>query len=160
MDGQRPLGTIHGLGHAAQSSLWGKSCYGKTEQRLRQRVHATAPSAESLASRDVGGHERPRTEWIEIPVPALVTEEVFSLAQEQLENNKRHSPRRTVEPTLLQGMLVCEQCGYGLYRTSTQTSKQKLNYYRCIGSDGYRRLNGPVCSNRPIRQDYLDMFVW
>ena len=57
-------------------------------------------------------------------------------------------------------MLVCEQCGYGLYRTSTLTSKQKLNYYRCIGSDGYRRLNGPVCTNRPIRQDYLDEFVW
>src|SRR6266545_3575330 len=48
----------------------------------------------------------------------------------------------------------------GLYRTSTHTSKQKLNYYRCIGSDGYRRLRGPVCTNRPIRQDYLDQFVW
>src|SRR6266446_3141671 len=87
-------------------------------------------------------------------------QEMFALAQEQLEKNKRHSPRRTIEPTLLQGMLVCEQCGYGLYRTSTRTSKQKLNYYRCIGSDGYRRLNGPVCTNRPIRQDYLDQFVW
>jgi len=93
-------------------------------------------------------------------VPALVSDEMFALAQEQLEKNRRHSPRRTVEPSLLQGMLVCEQCGYGLYRTSTHTSKQKLNYYRCIGSDGYRRLNGPVCTNRPIRQDYLDQFVW
>jgi site-specific DNA recombinase len=77
-----------------------------------------------------------------------------------LEKNRRHSPRRTVEPTLLQGMLVCEQCGYALYRTSTHTSKQRLNYYRCLGSDGYRRLRGPVCTNRPIRQDYLDQFVW
>src|SRR3984885_9282327 len=85
---------------------------------------------------------------------------MFALAQEQLEKNKRHSPRRTVEPTLLQGLLVCEQCGYSLYRASTYTSKQKLNYYRCIGSDGYRRLRGPVCTNRPIRQDYLDQFVW
>ena len=47
-----------------------------------------------------------------------------------------------------------------MYRTSTHTTKHKLNYYRCIGSDGYRRLNGPVCTNRPIRQDYLDQFVW
>jgi site-specific DNA recombinase len=90
----------------------------------------------------------------------LVSEEVFALAEEQLEKNQRHSPRRTTEPTLLQGMLVCEQCGYALYRAATHTSKQKLNYYRCIGSDGYRRLNGPVCTNRPIRQDYLDQFVW
>jgi site-specific DNA recombinase len=40
------------------------------------------------------------------------------------------------------------------------TSKQKLNYYRCIGWDGYRRLNGPVYINRSIRQDYLYQFVW
>src|SRR5260370_7086359 len=85
---------------------------------------------------------------------------MVALAQEQMEKNKRHSRRHTIEPTLLQGLLVCEQCGYGLYRNSTNTSKQKLNYYRCIGSDGYRRLNGPVCTNRPIRQDYLDGFVW
>jgi site-specific DNA recombinase len=83
-------------------------------------------------------------ERIEVSVPALVSEEMFALAQEQLEKNKRYSPRRTIEPTLLQGMLVCEQCGYALYRTSTHTSKQKLNYYRCLGSDGYRRLNGPL----------------
>jgi site-specific DNA recombinase len=89
-----------------------------------------------------------------------VSGEMFALAQEQLEKNKRHSPRRTVEPTLLQGMLVCKQCGHALYRTSTHTSKRRLNYYRCLGSDGYRRLRGAVCTNRPIRQDYLDQFVW
>jgi len=95
-----------------------------------------------------------------VPVPPLVSEEVFALAQEQLLKNTHHSPRRTIEPTLLQGMLVCQQCGYALYRTSTRTSKRKLNYYRCIGSDGYRRLKGPVCTNRPVRQDSLDQFVW
>jgi site-specific DNA recombinase len=31
---------------------------------------------------------------------------------------------------------------------------------RCIGSDAYRHLCGPVCTNPPIRQDYLDQFVW
>jgi len=57
-------------------------------------------------------------------------------------------------------MLVCQHCGYALYRSSTTTSKRKLYYYRCIGSDAYRHLKGSVCSNRPIRQDYLDEFVW
>jgi site-specific DNA recombinase len=57
-------------------------------------------------------------------------------------------------------MLVCEKCGYGLYRSSAQTTKQKLYYYRCLGSDAYRYRNGAVCDNRPIRQDYLDSFVW
>jgi site-specific DNA recombinase len=47
-------------------------------------------------------------------VPALISEEIFALAQEQLGQNKRHSPRRTIEPSLLQGMLICERCGLSL----------------------------------------------
>jgi hypothetical protein len=70
-------------------------------------------------------------EWIEIPVPALVTEATFALAQEQFEKNKRFSPRRTLEPSLLQGLLVCQRCGYGLYRASTRTSQRTIYYYRC-----------------------------
>ena len=165
----RQIATRTGKGRWERSTVWGMlrnpayrgtACYGKTELRPRQRITRPLRQRKGLPSRDSAGHERPRTEWIEVPVPALVSEERFALAQEQLEKNRRHSPRRTVEPTLLQGMLVCEQCGYALYRTSTHTSKQKLNYYRCLGSDGYRRLRGPVCTNRPIRQDYLDEFVW
>jgi site-specific DNA recombinase len=115
---------------------------------------------QGLASRDSANHERPRQDWIEIPVPALISEETFALAQEQLEQNRRHSPRRTIEPSLLQGMLVCERCGYALYRTSTRTSARKLYYYRCLGSDAYRHLQGAVCDNPPVRQDHLDAVVW
>jgi site-specific DNA recombinase len=138
----------------------GRACYGKTELRPRQRITRPLRQRQRMPSRDSANHERPREDWIEVPVPPLVSEQTFALAQEQLEKNKRHSPRRTIEPTLLQGMLVCQQCGYGLYRASTRTSKRNLHYYRCIGSDGYRRLKGPVCTNRPIRQDALDEFVW
>ncbi len=138
----------------------GKACYGKTELRPRQRVTRPLRQRQGLPNRDSANHERPRADWIEVPVPPLVSEEMFALAQEQLEQNKHHAPRRTIEPTLLQGMLVCQQCGYALYRTSTRTTKHMLYYYRCIGSDSYRRLKGPVCTNRPIRQDALDEVVW
>ena len=138
----------------------GRACYGKTELRPRQRITRPLRQRNGLASRDSANHERPRQDWIEIAVPALVSEETFALAQEQLEQNKRHSPRRTIEPTLLQGMLVCERCGYGLYRTCTQTSARRLYYYRCIGSDAYRHLKGAVCDNPPVRQDQLDAVVW
>src|ERR1022692_3098173 len=138
----------------------GKACYGKTELRPRQRITRPLRQRNGVPSRDSANHERPRQEWIEVPVPALVGEAIFAMAQEQLQKNAHHSPRRTIEPTLLQGILVCQQCGYALYRASTRTSKQKLHYYLCIGSDGYRRLKGPVCTNRPVRQDSLDQIVW
>jgi len=138
----------------------GKACFGKTELRPRQRITRRLRQRDRLPSRNGVSHERPRQDWIEIPVPALVSEDTFKLAQEQLQRNKHHSPRRTIEPTLLQGILVCQQCGYALYRTSAETSKRKLYYYRCLGSDAYRHLKGAVCRNRPIRQDYLDELVW
>ena len=77
-----------------------------------------------------------------------------------MEKNKQFSQRRTIQPSLLQSMLVCERCGYGLYRSSTRTTKQKLGYYRCIGSDAWRRLKHAGCECPPIRQDYLDDVVW
>jgi site-specific DNA recombinase len=138
----------------------GKACYGKTEQSERQRITRPLRQRNSSSNRSNCHRDRPRADWIEVPVPALVSEETFALAQEQLTKNKHHSPRRTIEPTLLQGMLVCQQCGYALYRSSTRTSKRKLYYYRCLGSDAYRHFKGALCTNRPVRSDYLDQFVW
>lgn len=90
----------------------------------------------------------------------MVNEETFAFAQEQLEKTRHFSRRRTIQPTLLQGMLVCRDCGYALYRSSTRTCLRKLYYHRCLGSDAYRHLRGALCANRPVRGDYLDEFVW
>src|SRR5262252_8727133 len=132
---ERGISTRTGKTRWERSTVWGllrnpayegKACFGKTEQSERQRITRPLRQRNSSSHRNNCHRERPRADWIEVPVPALVSEETFALAQEQLTKNKHHSPRRTIEPTLLQGMLVCEQCGYGLYRTSTHTSKQKL----------------------------------
>ncbi len=61
----------------------GTACYGKTELRPRQRITRPRRQRKGLPSRDSAGHARPRTEWMEVPVPALVSEEMFALAQEQ-----------------------------------------------------------------------------
>lgn len=48
--------------------------------RPRQRITRPVRQRKGLPSRDSAGHERPRTEWIEVPVPVLVSEERFALA--------------------------------------------------------------------------------
>jgi hypothetical protein len=36
----------------------------------------------------------------------------------------------------------------------------KIHYYKCIGSDGWRKLGGPVCDNRRlVQQNLLDQIV-
>jgi len=138
----------------------GTACFGKTEHAERKKITRLLRKRGGFSPRCSCSRERPREEWIEIPVPPIIKESTFSLAQERLERNKQFSPRHTKEPTLLQGLLVCNECGYALYRTSTRTSKRKLYYYRCLGSDDYRYPHGRKCTNRPIRQDYLDDVVW
>jgi site-specific DNA recombinase len=115
----------------------GRACFGKTERKARQRITRPLRQRGGYSNRCGANQERPRQEWIEIAVPPLISETTYALAQEQLEKNKQFSQRRTIQPSLLQSMLVCERCGYGLYRSSTRTTKQKLAYYRCIGSDAW-----------------------
>jgi site-specific DNA recombinase len=138
----------------------GSACFGKTQAAPRQRV--TRPLR--LAGRSRRGETttvaRPRAEWIAIPIPPLVAEDTFALAAERLADNQRFAARRTLEPSLVQGLVACEKCGYALSRTATRSSARKIHYYRCIGSDAWRRLGGPLCDSRPIRQDVLDQVVW
>jgi site-specific DNA recombinase len=138
----------------------GRACFGKTKIAARQRVTRPLRLRGGFASRNSASHERPREEWIEIPVPAIVSEATFDLAQERLQNNKRFAPRRTVEPSVVQGIVICSKCSYGMYRTSTRSTARKIYYYRCLGSDAYRHLRGPLCDNHPVRLDVLDQVVW
>ena len=138
----------------------GKACFGKTERVARRKVTRRLRQRGGFSPRVSASRVRPRAEWIEIAVPALVQAQTFALAQERLEINKRYASRNTREPTLLQGMLVCSQCGYTFYRNSTGSGPRKFSYYRCLGSDGKRHAHGRVCLNRPVRQDYLDEVVW
>lgn len=45
-------------------------------------------------------------------------------------------------------------------RCSTRTTKRKLYYYRCLGSDGWRYEDGVRCASQPVRQDRLDAVIW
>jgi site-specific DNA recombinase len=104
--------------------------------------------------------DRPRQEWVHIPVPAIVSEETFARVARRLEDNKRFASRNSKTPSLLQGLAACASCGYGYYRTSTRTTNKTIYYYRCLGSDDYRYEGGRVCANKPVRADYLDAVVW
>ena len=143
------------------SAYRGIACFGKTRISARTRVMRPQRRRGVTTPGTTAGHERPREEWIEIPVPALITEESFARTQELLRENKIRSRRRTIAPSVVQGLVSCAKCGYAFSRTSTQTSARKLHYYKCIGSDSWRKLGGPVCDNgRFVRQELLDQIVW
>ena len=166
---EKAIPTCKRRGRWERSTVWGmlrnpaykgQACFGKTMIAPRQRITRPIRMRGGVATRNSANHERPREDWITIAVPPIVSEETFALAQERLEANKAHAPRRTVTPSVVQGLVSCAKCGYALYRTSTRSSARAIHYYRCLGSDGWRRLSGSVCNNRPVRQDLLDEVVW
>jgi len=139
----------------------GRAVFGKTmvvhESPALNRIARLQGRSTPRASKTV---ERPREEWTEIAVPAIVCEETFDRVAQRLVENKRFASRNSKVPSLLQGLAACSGCGYGYYRTCTRTTNKKIYYYRCLGSDDYRYEGGRVCGNKPVRADYLDTVVW
>jgi site-specific DNA recombinase len=120
----------------------GTACFGKTEHAERKKITRLLRKRGGFSPRCSCSRERPREEWIEIPVPPIIRKVTFSLARNVWRETNSSLSRHTKEPTLLQGLLVCSECGYALYRTSTRTSEETL----LLSLPGFRRL--PV-SSRP-----------
>jgi site-specific DNA recombinase len=140
----------------------GQAAYRKTQVVERKGPtkqawdHSFYPKHVHSSSRD-----RPQADWIRIPAPALISEEVFQRAHERLAANKRFSPRNNKRyEYLLSGLLRCQQCGYALYGKPASNSKYKRLYYRCAGQDGHRWKDGRVCAAHPVRVEALDDLVW
>lgn len=137
----------------------GRAAFGKSQQ-------VDEPAKVTRVHRQRGIHRRPATRrrapehWIEIPVPPIVSEEVFAQAARRLEENQRFASRRTKVPSLLQGLTICEQCGYSCARAASNVGSHRQYYYRCLGSDNFRFEHGRVCNSQMVRQDYLDALVW
>ena len=146
----------------------GRAAFGKTKSRdhLQVRVRAQRHSAEVPKK----PHSTARTEpqdWIEIPVPAIISEALFQSAQEQLvENRKLARQRRESAPLrLLQGLTVCGQCRYAYYakkvsKAAAKGHQRDYAYYRCVGTDAYRFGGHRICDNLQVRTDKLDDLVW
>jgi site-specific DNA recombinase len=109
---------------------------------------------------------RPREDWVEVPVPAIVTAEVFATAQAIVTDNSRFSTRNTPPETfLLRGLVLCGPCGLRLFcdnkRSSRSDKDKKTRYYGCPNHDPIKA-GGPQrrCTERLIRADELDAFVF
>jgi site-specific DNA recombinase len=167
---EQQIPTRTGKARWDRSTVWGmlrnpayagRAAFAKT-MRTEQRARLTRPAR--LAGRSISRNplilDRPAEDWVQIAVPAIVSEETFQLAARRLKGNQRFAARNTKVPSLLQGLAACQGCGYAYYRTSTRTATRRLYYYRCLGSDDYRYPGGRRCANLPVRADYLDQVIW
>jgi len=155
--------------HVLQNPAYmGQAAYGKThmmprgkKSRLRAaRGHPTQPRRSNAPK------PTDPKEWEFVTVPPLIDEALFRAAHVQLEENRSRARQGRRRPGyLLQGLTCCAKCGYAYYgKTLRQRGAGRqmrdFLYYRCSGSDGYRFGGEPICSNRQIQGNILEMTVW
>jgi len=140
----------------------GRAAFGKTavDHHDRPGLNRAGRLVGKARSTNPATRERDPAEWIDVAVPALIDDVTFALAARRLTDNKRFAVRNSTAGSLLRGLVACKACSYAYYRTSTRTSRRRIVYYRCIGSDGWRHAAGKLCDNRPVRADQLEPLVW
>ena len=141
-------------------AAFGKTRTGPRRPQLRtQRGHSKTPR------RTGSTYDTDAREQVSIPVPAIVSEELFAAVETQLtENRQRGRESRRGAKYLLQGLVACACCGYAYYGkpVSRASAKGKVPYayYRCVGTDAYRFGGQRVCENKQARTDKLEEAVW
>jgi site-specific DNA recombinase len=98
----------------------------------------------------------PREHWLSLEVPAIVSREIWELAQERKKQNKAMSRRNTKYHYLMARRVTCGQCGY---KMSTRTSRGKYGYYTCPSVDT-QRSPGYHCGNGYFNTTQVDRAVW
>ena len=143
----------------------GTAVYGRTRVGPR-RPRLRPPRGQADQPRQPYSVYESEEPGISIAVPALVSEDLFAAVAEQLEENrKRQRQSRRGARWLLQGLLVCQQCGYALYGLGTRHklangTMVEHSYYRCIGRNASRFGGHPLCETQQLGVDDLDGAVW
>jgi site-specific DNA recombinase len=143
----------------------GQALFGKNASIPWQPPLRPARGRDPIPKRPFRQVPAPAESRIAIPVPPLVEAALFEGAQEQLEENRRRNRQRLEGVRyLLQGLLVCEKCGYaycGRWQARYPREPERgYRYYRCTGTESNRFDGQRRCDARCIRVEQLDAAVW
>lgn len=92
---------------------------------------------------------RPESEWIAIPIPRIVSDEIFALAQQRLRENSALARRHQKRLYMLKTKVRCGGCG----RPMPGDVFHGVRYHRCIG----RR--GSLCSTKAVQAEPVEILV-
>jgi site-specific DNA recombinase len=115
------------------------------------------------------GKRKPRTDWIEVSVPAIVSENIFDAAQSLLVERRNYTTRNVKYQYLLQGLIKCGDCGNSVKGTADRQRIKKDGkvygpyfnlYYRCTHfvRNIYKKM--VKCNLRYMQTESLDPIVW
>ena len=107
--------------------------------------------------------ERPREEWIAIPVPAIIDRDTFDRVSQISHENFKLSPRgAAAEAWLLRGLIECGHCHVGCSCHNSYGRHSTLTRYYCCRNHDLLRAGSEdrLCPERNIRANELDEYVF
>lgn len=135
----------------------GSAGYGKRRIGPRLPKQRAQRNGSEQPRRPVSYCRTPPDQWINIPVPAIIEKALFEAVQEQLrENKQRHRLAKQSARYLLQGLVVCQCCGYAMCGRRYQGRL----YYRCVGNVVHRMSKERVCHSQSLRGEKLEAAIW
>ncbi|MHC4142238.1 MAG: recombinase family protein [Planctomycetota bacterium] len=144
----------------------GRAYYNRVVMRSTER---SVDAAGQRAARMMRKMERPRSEWIVVPVPRIIDDAQFERAQQRMEENRRFSNRRLKRHAvyLLKGLLKCGVCGHAYTGSTRVVSPKKwgqseYHYYACTEYCRPVRHDpsAPRCRNKRLDVAGADEVVW
>ncbi len=89
-----------------------RSRLGWTAQKVSELVNSECYTGIAYYNKRQGATNKPKdkAQWIEMSVPAIVSQETWQAAQAKRQSNKLFSPRNTKAVYLTQHVLLCEEC--------------------------------------------------
>ena len=143
----------------------GRAYYNRVKYHARER---TRDEIARGTARKIVRTERSRSDWISVPVPRIVEDELFERVQQRVQENRHFADRRLKRKRtyLLRGLLKCGMCGYaylGMTQPTRSPDRPGFRYYRCsVRYESERVLNGLTepCANQTLRGDGVDEVVW
>ena len=128
--------------------------------RLQSRPAHGRRSALEPVGRGVSAQPMARDQWITVPVPAIVSPDVFRAAQQRLAVNQQLARRNTINSYLLRGLVSCGRCQLSCTGRALHPAAN-YQYYVCRGKLPTVTSNREQhCPSRFIPAYQLDALVW
>ena len=161
----------HGIPSPTGKPIWGTSTItrllnneayiGTVYYNRRESLDGNGPRG--ARNRKTRHRERPREEWIPIPVPAIIDRDTFDRVKQVSRDNTKWNPRGAEWGAwLLRGLIECGHChlGCNCHRMRGRNGTWH-RYYYCRGHDLLRaRSPEGRCPERNIRANELDEYVF
>ncbi len=104
--------------------------------------------------------QRPESEWITIPAPAIVNAEQWEQANRNIAANKRTASRSAKTEYLLTGLVHCAVCGYAYRGCLPSRPAEQQRYYCSHMFQTPKKRSSMACDNTSVTVPIMDNAVW